>query len=138
MTVKIFSIRTVAAALAVTSATLLASCSSNDNSATASPVFAPTGIQSAGRIPLAASNFGLVADPFNVIGSDGTNADDERRQRDRRNDRAEHMRCADLERDLAVASATLMALQALPREGGNIQMVALAQARLDRLTAAQC
>lgn len=58
---------------------------------------------------------------------------------DRRQDEQnEQRRCEELERDLADARATLSALQARPREGGNIQMVALAQQRLDRLINAQC
>ena len=74
----------------------------------------------------------------NAIRSDTQDTEDDRRQRDRRDERDEQLRCQRLVQDLANARATLAALEALPREGGNIQMVALAKQRVDRLVSAQC
>ncbi len=67
-----------------------------------------------------------------------TNRDDDDRARDRRERRQEEDRCNKLARDLADAQATLAFIESQPRIGGNIQMVALNQQRVQRLIAAQC
>lgn len=64
-----------------------------------------------------------------------TNRDDDDRARDRGQ---EEDRCNKLARDLADAQATLAFIESQPRIGGNIQMVALNQQRVQRLIAAQC
>ncbi len=67
-----------------------------------------------------------------------TNRDDNDRARERRDRREEEDRCNKLARDLADAQATLAFLESQPRVGGNIQMVALNQQRVQRLIAVQC
>lgn len=92
-------------------------------------------IRDAGGRGLERSSTGAIS---NAVRSDTEDTQDDRRQRERREERDEQRRCDQLVRDLADARATLAALQALPREGGNIQMVVLAQQRVDRLVSAQC
>ncbi|MBJ8345012.1 hypothetical protein [Antrihabitans sp. YC2-6] len=89
-------------------------------------------IRNEGARGLERSSTGAIS---NAISTNRIENDDDRRRRERRE---EEERCDRLAQDLADAQATLAELQARPREGGNIQMVALAQQRLDRLVNSQC